>query len=78
MRCLKRSNFGMSQLLSTKRRKKDGTIRIANIAFDKDQRKEEYMKPRIIRFEQEHKKDEIINFGVVNMTRNGVNLISHR
>ncbi|KAL2326846.1 hypothetical protein Fmac_020273 [Flemingia macrophylla] len=63
MRCLKRSNFDVSQLLAAKRRKKDNTISLANISFDEGQRKEEYIKPTIIKFEQEHKKDEIINFG---------------
>ena len=63
MRCLKRSNFDVSQLLAAKRRKKDNTISLANIGFDEGQRKEEYIKPTIIKFEPEHKKDEIINFG---------------
>lgn len=63
MRCLKRSNFDVSQLLAAKRRKKDNTITLANISFDEDQRKEEYMKSTaIIKFEHEHKKDEITNF----------------
>ncbi|XP_028763726.1 zinc finger BED domain-containing protein RICESLEEPER 1-like isoform X1 [Neltuma alba] len=63
MRCLKRSNFDVSQLLAAKRRKKDNTVSLANISFDEDQRKEEYLKPTaIIKFEQEHKKDEITNF----------------
>ena len=63
MRCLKRSNFDVSQLLAAKRRKKDNTISVANIGFDEGQGKEEYIKPTIIKFEPEHKKDEIINFG---------------
>ncbi|KAI5429222.1 hypothetical protein KIW84_034004 [Lathyrus oleraceus] len=34
MRCLKRSNFDVSQLLTVKRRKKDNTVSLANISFD--------------------------------------------
>ncbi|KAJ7948806.1 Zinc finger BED domain-containing protein [Quillaja saponaria] len=62
MRCLKRSNFDVSQLLAAKRRKKDTTISLASINFDEGQRKEEYMKPTVTKFEQEQKKDEIFNF----------------
>jgi hypothetical protein len=62
MRCLKRSNFDVSQLLTVKRRKKDNSVSLANISFDEGQRKEEYIKPTLVKFEQEHKKDEIINF----------------
>ncbi|KAK7244100.1 hypothetical protein RIF29_38918 [Crotalaria pallida] len=63
MRCLKRSNFDVSQLLSAKRRKKDNTVTVANIGFDEAQGKEEYIKPTIIKYEPDLKKDEIINFG---------------
>jgi hypothetical protein len=62
MRCLKRSNFDVSQLLTVKRRKKDNSVSLANISFDEGQRKEEYIKPTLVKFDQEHKKDEIINF----------------
>ncbi|KAJ7981896.1 Zinc finger BED domain-containing protein [Quillaja saponaria] len=62
MRCLKRSNFDVSQLLAAKRRKKDTPSSLANSNFDEGQRKEEYMKPTVIKFEQEQKKDEIISF----------------
>ncbi|XP_061372933.1 zinc finger BED domain-containing protein RICESLEEPER 1-like isoform X2 [Gastrolobium bilobum] len=63
MRCLKRSNFDVSQLLAVKRRKKDNTVSVASLGFDEVQGKEEYIKPTIIKYEQDHKKDEIINFG---------------
>ncbi|KAI4323070.1 hypothetical protein L6164_022706 [Bauhinia variegata] len=62
MRCLKRTNHDVSQLLAAKRRKKDNNVNLGNITFD-GQRKEEYMKPAIIKFEPEHKRDEIINYG---------------
>ncbi|CAL0310698.1 unnamed protein product [Lupinus luteus] len=63
MRCLKRSNFDVSQLLSAKRRKKDNTLAVTNIGFDEGHVKEEYIKPTIIKYEPDHKKDEIVNFG---------------
>ncbi|XP_015933545.1 zinc finger BED domain-containing protein RICESLEEPER 1 [Arachis duranensis] len=63
IRCLKRSNFDVSQLLAAKRRKKDTAVSVANLSYDEGQAKEEYIKPTIIKFEPEHKKDEIINFG---------------
>ncbi|XP_027187264.2 zinc finger BED domain-containing protein RICESLEEPER 1-like, partial [Cicer arietinum] len=62
IRCLKRSNFDVSQLLAAKRRKKDNTVSLANISFDEGPRKEEYVKPTFVKFEQEHKKDEMINY----------------
>ncbi|MED6118191.1 hypothetical protein PIB30_117363 [Stylosanthes scabra] len=63
IRCLKRSNFDVSQLLAAKRRKKDTAVSVANLGYDEGQSKEEYIKPTIIKFEPEHKKDEIVNFG---------------
>lgn len=63
MRCLKRSNFDVSQLLAAKRRKKDSTISLTNINYDEAQRKDEYIKPTIIKFDQDQKKDEIVNLG---------------
>ncbi|XP_057451104.1 zinc finger BED domain-containing protein RICESLEEPER 1-like [Lotus japonicus] len=63
IRCLKRANCDVSQLLTAKRRKKDNTVSVANFGFEEGQGKEEYIKPTtIIKFEQDHKKDEIINF----------------
>lgn len=61
MRCLKRSNFDVSQLLAAKRRKKDNTVGIANINYDEAQRNDEYIKPTILKFDQDKKKDEICN-----------------
>nr|XP_024922457.2 zinc finger BED domain-containing protein RICESLEEPER 1-like [Ziziphus jujuba var. spinosa] len=61
MRCLKRSNFDVSQLLVAKRRKKDSTISLTNMNYDESQRKDEYIKPAVMKFDQEQKKDEIVN-----------------
>lgn len=63
IRCLKRSNFDVSQLLAAKRRKKDTTISLTNIGYDEAQRKEEYVKPSTVKFEHDQKKEEILNFG---------------
>ncbi|KAG8487278.1 hypothetical protein CXB51_020584 [Gossypium anomalum] len=61
MRCLKRFNYDVSQLLSAKKRKKDNTLTIANISYDEGQRKEEYLKPTIVKYEPEQRKDEVFN-----------------
>ncbi|PPS11115.1 hypothetical protein GOBAR_AA09533 [Gossypium barbadense] len=63
MRCLKRSNYDVSQLLAVKRRKKENTLTIANISYDEGQRKEDYMKPTIVKYEQDQRKDEAFNLG---------------
>ncbi|OMO92571.1 Transferase [Corchorus olitorius] len=63
MRCLKRSNYDVSQLLAAKRRKKDAPLTIANISYDEGQRKEEFIKPTIVKYEQEQRKDEVFNLG---------------
>lgn len=65
MRCLKRSNYDVSQLLAAKKRKKDNTLTIANISYDEGagQRKEEYIKPTIVKYEQDQRKDEVFNLG---------------
>lgn len=43
IRCRRRSNHDISQLLSTKRKKKDGAIAVANYGFDNEQRKGEML-----------------------------------
>lgn len=63
MRCLKRSNYDVSQLLVAKRRKKDNTVSIANVGFEEGQRKDEYIKPVVIKYEQDQRKDEVFNVG---------------
>ncbi|KAK9041558.1 hypothetical protein V6N11_016653 [Hibiscus sabdariffa] len=63
MRCLKRSNYDVSQLLAVKRRKKENTLTIANITYDEGQRKDDYMKPTIVKYEQDQRKDEAFNIG---------------
>ncbi|XWS10177.1 hypothetical protein CRYUN_Cryun39dG0053200 [Craigia yunnanensis] len=63
MRCLKRSNYDVSQLVAAKRRKKETTLTIANISYDEGQRKEDYIKPTIVKYEQDQRKDEVFNVG---------------
>ncbi|KAM1256888.1 hypothetical protein EV1_030689 [Malus domestica] len=60
MRCLKRSNFDVSQLLSAKRRKKDNIVGIDSINGDEAPRKDDYIQPGIIKFDQDPKKDELV------------------
>lgn len=60
MRCLKRSNFDVSQLLAAKRRKKDNTVSLATINGDEAQRQDAFIKPTIMRFDPDQRKDEIV------------------
>ncbi|KAK9031747.1 hypothetical protein V6N11_056037 [Hibiscus sabdariffa] len=61
MRCLKRFNYDVSQLLSAKKMKKDNTLTIANISYDEGQRKEDFIKPTIVNYEPDHRKEEVFN-----------------
>ncbi|KAK9269460.1 hypothetical protein L1049_001235 [Liquidambar formosana] len=68
MRCLKRSNFDVSQLLAAKRRKKDSTVSVANVNFDEGKRRDENNNATtIIKFDQEQKKDENYSFGSIKL-----------
>ncbi|KAI9187190.1 hypothetical protein LWI28_025323 [Acer negundo] len=62
MRCLKRSNYDVSQLLSAKRKRKDTNVAFANITFDEGQKKDEYVKP-IMKYDPDERKDEVISLG---------------
>lgn len=65
MRCLKRSNYDVSQLLAAKRRKQEGALSLTAINYDEGQRKEDNIKPTNLKFDQEQKKDEPINLGTI-------------
>lgn len=67
MRCLKRSNFDVSQLLAAKRRKKDTTLVLANITSDEGKRREENNDLPVIKFEQEQRRDENYRFGSIKL-----------
>lgn len=67
MRCLKRSNFDVSQLLAAKRRKKDGTVTVANTNFDEARSKDENISSAVIKYDQEQRKDENYNFGGIKL-----------
>ncbi|KAG5416032.1 hypothetical protein IGI04_003599, partial [Brassica rapa subsp. trilocularis] len=60
MRCLKRTNHDMSQLLTPKRRKKENPVTVATIGFDESQQpKDGYIRPT--KFDQEQRRgDEIV------------------
>lgn len=62
MRCLKRSNYDVSQLLAVKRKRKDTNAAFANITFDEGQRKDEFIKP-IAKYDPDERKDEVISLG---------------
>ncbi|KAL7592534.1 zinc finger BED domain-containing protein RICESLEEPER 1 [Lactuca sativa] len=65
MRCLKRSNFDVSQILAAKRKRKDDTVSIANVNYEDVQRKEDNPIPIAYKFDQEPKMEETVNLGSV-------------
>lgn len=63
MRCLKRSNFDVSQLLAAKRKKKDSnTLALTNISYDEEQKKDENISIGTIQFEEDQKKEVPITY----------------
>lgn len=62
MRCLKRSNYDVSQLLA-KRRKKDNTVTLTSYNFDEGQTKDDHIPVAAIKFEPETKREEVISIG---------------
>lgn len=64
MRCLKRSNYDVSQLLA-KRRKKDNAVTLTSYNFDEAQPKDEHIPVAAIKFEPEPKREEAIAFGSI-------------
>ncbi|KAM0063229.1 putative transcription factor/ chromatin remodeling BED-type(Zn) family [Helianthus debilis subsp. tardiflorus] len=67
MRCLKRSNFDVSQILAAKRKRKDEPVTIATVGYDEVQRKDENVIPIAYhKFDHESKVDGgTINLGSV-------------
>ncbi|GMP67767.1 hypothetical protein CsSME_00027647 [Camellia sinensis var. sinensis] len=63
IRCRRRSNHDIVQLLSTKGKKKEATLAIANFSFDQEQRKGEMLNLVHTRYEQEQTNDGTINVG---------------
>ncbi|XP_061369850.1 zinc finger BED domain-containing protein RICESLEEPER 1-like isoform X1 [Gastrolobium bilobum] len=63
IRCQRRSNHGIAQYITTREKRKEGTVTIANFNFDKDQKKDESLNLVNIKFEQEQSKDETVNTG---------------
>ncbi|CAH9099097.1 unnamed protein product [Cuscuta epithymum] len=60
IRCLKRSNYDVSQILSAKRKRKETTLSIASVTYEEGQRKDETIAPMSYKFDQEPKKEENI------------------
>ena len=65
MRCLKRSNFDVSQILAAKRKRKDDVVSIANVNYDDIQRKDETIVPVSYKFDQDPKMEDPVNLGSV-------------
>ncbi|KAL8205429.1 hypothetical protein R6Q57_008980 [Mikania cordata] len=66
MRCLKRSNFDVTQILAAKRKRKEEIVTVANVGYDEVQRKDETVVPiSYHKIDQEFKIDETINLGSV-------------
>ncbi|GER29142.1 ATP-dependent Clp protease ATP-binding subunit ClpX, partial [Striga asiatica] len=76
LRCLKRSNYDVSQILSAKRKRKEtsqsplhqSNLGLTSITYEEGKIKDEILSPIPIRFDPEQKKDEIaqtINLGSI-------------
>jgi hypothetical protein len=67
IRCLKRSNFDVSQILSAKRKRKDTTVTLATtVGYEENQIssiKEENILPVSFKYDNETPKNEIVNLG---------------
>uniref|UniRef100_A0A5B7C1G3 Putative zinc finger BED domain-containing protein RICESLEEPER 1-like isoform X2 n=1 Tax=Davidia involucrata TaxID=16924 RepID=A0A5B7C1G3_DAVIN len=63
IRCRRRSNHDIAQLLAARGKKKEGTLALANFSFDQEQRKSEMLNPVNTTYEQEQTKDVTINIG---------------
>lgn len=59
MRCLKRSNYDVSQLLA-KRRKKENVVALPNYGFDEAQRRDDHIPVAAIKFDAEPKRDDVV------------------
>lgn len=68
LRCLKRSNYDVSQILEAKRKRKDTSVSLTNLTYEDGKRKDEIVSPITYRIDQESRKEEIshsINLGSV-------------
>ncbi|KAK1362402.1 zinc finger BED domain-containing protein RICESLEEPER 1-like [Heracleum sosnowskyi] len=68
IRCLKRSNFDVSQILAAKRKRKDNnSLDLPNVSYDEVKRKAEAIIPiaAAYRYDNEQKKDEPVNLGSI-------------
>ncbi|XP_028791331.1 zinc finger BED domain-containing protein RICESLEEPER 2-like [Neltuma alba] len=63
IRCLRRSNNGISPSVSAREKRKEGALAISNISFDQDQKKDDDLSLVNIKFEQEQLKDDIFSNG---------------
>lgn len=66
IRCLKRSSYDVSHILSAKRKRKEPIVTIASVNYDGAQENGESIMPIAYMFDQEQEKDETVNLGSVN------------
>ncbi|XP_047334160.1 zinc finger BED domain-containing protein RICESLEEPER 2-like isoform X2 [Impatiens glandulifera] len=67
VRCLKRSNFDVSQILSAKRKKKDTALTLTETNYDEDQKQVEIISPGNFKVKQDPKREESANHGGMNL-----------
>lgn len=71
IRCLKRSDHDVSQILASKRKRKDSNLEVTTAQFDEGQIKDEYMVPiksiSPVKFEQEQMKDDTFGLAPINL-----------
>ncbi|KAL4396127.1 zinc finger BED domain-containing protein RICESLEEPER 2 [Arachis hypogaea] len=63
IRCQRRSNHGVAQFITSREKRKEGTLAIANFNLGQDQNRDETLSLVNIKFEQTQLKDESVNAG---------------
>ncbi|XP_059661394.1 zinc finger BED domain-containing protein RICESLEEPER 1-like [Cornus florida] len=67
IRCLKRSNYDVSQILAAKRKRKESNLSLTVVNHDEGQKKDEIINvtPMNFKYDQEQRKEETINLGSI-------------
>lgn len=63
IRCQRRSNLGITQYITPREKKKEGTLALANFNMDQEQKRDEMLNLVNVRLEHEQMKDEMVNIG---------------
>ncbi|KAK9288930.1 hypothetical protein L1049_017401 [Liquidambar formosana] len=66
IRCRRRSNHDVAQLIATREKKKEGTLALANLSFDQEQKHDEALNLVNNKYEQGQARDGIVNVGNYN------------